>query len=188
MCAARWGFKCLHVLLERQCLVFPCWECKQCDSHLTSEPRPEASSHQPLSEQSPSPLRGSKAWHVRLCLCVQCPVSIRVYWQNKQSLIPSFLREVFSCGSVGVWPPVAEIITRSSEARPQFCPLTSLHICDYWRINKRHSFHSKAHQPCIISQMYIPLVGLCLRNATHGVIYKDRRGSSSYDYTLRSGA
>lgn len=77
----------------------------------------------------PSLLGGfAKAWHVRLCLCVQCSVSIRVYWQYKQSLIPSFLRVMFSCGSVGVWPPVPEIITRSSEARSPFCPL---HLTSY---------------------------------------------------------
>lgn len=77
----------------------------------------------------PSLLGGfAKAWHVRLCLCVQCSVSIRVYWQNKQSLIPSFLRAMISCGSVGVWPPVLEIITRSREARPPFCPL---HLTSY---------------------------------------------------------
>lgn len=121
----------------------------------------------------------AQAWHVRLRLCMQCSNSICVYWQYKQFLIAGLRWERFSCGSVGVWPWVTEIITRSSEAQCSSALFTSLHICDHWCINRRHILIlSKAAMHYFLNLN----PSLCLRNATQDVVSKDKKLWSLYIY------
>lgn len=135
----------------------------------------------------PSLLLGgfAQAWHVRLCLCMQGSSSIRVYWQYKQSLIAGLRPERFSWGSVGVWPRVTQIITRSSEAQSSSALFASLHICDYGCLNRRHIL--VLSKPAM--HYFLNLnPSLWLRNATQDVGCKDRKLWRLHICIIQSGA